>query len=153
MEIVKLPKQAIKKIKKKSRSKFFHIFIRPRLYGQVLRELTKDDIRLIFQMIKFLKVATLDTILQDLIITDRGRKIQIEKYLYQMEQPEQFETPYWRIILQTSAVTTGLSLKRALQNEIDQRSQEIILSFLRLKLFLLSVIRAVEVVKNFIKIK
>lgn len=107
------------KTAKSNRQRYFHMIIK---LGSILQKinLSTMDITSLVDLLRtsnFASQKVLETILYRLIVKDRGRRISIKNFDGQLERDSR-GIPYWNFYLQTTAVITSRSLKKAVSKEL-----------------------------------
>lgn len=119
IEKMKAEKEQTKSLKNRTRdstrTKYFKICIRfCALISFVPSEITETFLR----RNKFPTQKQIETILNHLKMTDRGRRVEIDKVYGKLKADQNFNSPYWHIFLQTTIVTTKKKLKKAFLKEL-----------------------------------
>jgi len=103
---------------KPSRSRYFKIFIHLGISG-TKASLWASDATLIdaLKVTKFVEELFLEKVLYELEIEGHGKWIKLNNFSGQLERDEK-GVPYWKIIIETTAVTTSHCIGRAISNKL-----------------------------------
>ena len=111
--------QKNEKTVKTNRQRFFHMIIKLGSLGSkiILCEMCITSLVDFLDCSNFVSQKILETILYNLKITDRGRRIFIKNFDGQLERDSR-GIPYWNVYLQTTALTTSRCLARTISKEL-----------------------------------
>lgn len=109
------------------RQRYFKVSINAGLRGPRLNLLNSniDSLADILTTFQFISQKKLETILDDLVIHDRGRDINLKNFDGQLEQQPENGIPFWSIGLETKILTTSRCIARALTQELFDTSNTI----------------------------
>lgn len=105
---------------RKSRLKFFSISIVPSIQGEALSNFSASDFSILFDLIKFLTNRSIKNAFNKVQFKDRGRRVFIKNFTFQLEKCQPCKPPYWFVIGETNILTSRISLHHAVEMAIAE---------------------------------
>jgi hypothetical protein len=106
---------------KPGRSRYFEVFINLGLTGPKATLWTGDTTLIVdaLRVTEFVDELFLESLLYELQIEGRSKFIKLQDFSGQLER-DQHGIPYWRIVVETTSVTTGPCIGRAISKRLFQ---------------------------------